>query len=31
LSVMGFTVDDGRITGIFNQLNPDKLLLSDLL
>ena len=31
LSVMGFTVDAGLITGIFNQLNPDKLRLGDLL
>ncbi|GAA2647620.1 RNA polymerase sigma factor SigJ [Paractinoplanes durhamensis] len=30
LSVLAVTVDDGRITGLFNQLNPDKLLLGDL-
>jgi RNA polymerase sigma-70 factor (ECF subfamily) len=31
LSVVGMSVADGLITGIFNQLNPDKILLSDLL
>ena len=31
LAVVGVTVADGRITGIFNQMNPDKILLSDLL
>jgi RNA polymerase sigma-70 factor (ECF subfamily) len=31
LSVLVPTVADGRITGLFNQLNPDKILLSDLL
>jgi RNA polymerase sigma-70 factor (ECF subfamily) len=30
-SVLAVAVADGRITGLFNQLNPDKLLLSDLL
>jgi RNA polymerase sigma-70 factor, ECF subfamily len=25
LVVMAFAVDGGRITGVFNQLNPDKL------
>jgi RNA polymerase sigma-70 factor, ECF subfamily len=29
LSVMAIAVADGRITGLFNQLNPDKLRLSD--
>ena len=31
LSVVGVAVSGGRITGIFNQMNPDKILLSDLL
>jgi RNA polymerase sigma-70 factor (ECF subfamily) len=31
LSVLVPAVADGRITGLFNQLNPDKILLSDLL
>jgi RNA polymerase sigma-70 factor (ECF subfamily) len=31
LSVLVPTVADGQITGLFNQLNPDKILLSDLL
>ncbi len=31
LSVLVPTVADGRITGLFNQLNPDKILLSDRL
>jgi RNA polymerase sigma-70 factor (ECF subfamily) len=31
LSALSIAVHDGRITGLFNQLNPDKLLLSDLL
>jgi RNA polymerase sigma-70 factor (ECF subfamily) len=31
LSVVGVAVADGRITGIFNQMNPDKILLGDLL
>ncbi|MEU4239238.1 RNA polymerase sigma factor SigJ [Actinoplanes sp. NPDC026619] len=30
LSVLAVAVDQGRITGIFNQLNPGKLLLGDL-
>jgi RNA polymerase sigma-70 factor, ECF subfamily len=30
LSVLAVTVDGGRITGLFNQLNPGKLLLGDL-
>ncbi|MBU2663153.1 RNA polymerase sigma factor SigJ [Actinoplanes bogorensis] len=28
---LGVTVSDGRITGLFQQLNPEKLLVSDLL
>jgi RNA polymerase sigma-70 factor, ECF subfamily len=28
---LGLTVADGRITGLFQQLNPQKLLVSDLL
>jgi RNA polymerase sigma-70 factor, ECF subfamily len=31
LSVVGVSVADGMLTGIFNQMNPDKILLSDLL
>jgi RNA polymerase sigma-70 factor (ECF subfamily) len=31
LSVIGVAVADGMVTGIFNQMNPDKILLSDLL
>jgi RNA polymerase sigma-70 factor, ECF subfamily len=31
LAALGFAVHEGRITGMFNQLNPDKLLLGDLL
>ncbi|GIE97922.1 RNA polymerase sigma factor SigJ [Paractinoplanes rishiriensis] len=31
LSVLAPAVADGRITGLFNQLNPNKLLLNDLL
>jgi RNA polymerase sigma-70 factor (ECF subfamily) len=31
LSVLALTVADGRITGMFNQMNPGKILLSDLL
>jgi RNA polymerase sigma-70 factor (ECF subfamily) len=31
VSVVGLAVSDGMITGIFNQMNPDKILLSDLL
>jgi RNA polymerase sigma-70 factor, ECF subfamily len=31
LAVVGVAVADGLITGIFNQMNPDKILLSDLL
>jgi RNA polymerase sigma-70 factor, ECF subfamily len=31
LSVVGVAVADGMITGVFNQMNPDKILLSDLL
>jgi RNA polymerase sigma-70 factor (ECF subfamily) len=31
VSVIGIAVADGVITGIFNQMNPDKILLSDLL
>jgi RNA polymerase sigma-70 factor (ECF subfamily) len=31
LSVVSVSVADGVITGIFNQMNPDKILLSDLL
>jgi RNA polymerase sigma-70 factor (ECF subfamily) len=31
LAVLAVAVADGRITGMFNQLNPDKILLSDLL
>ena len=31
LAVLAIAVDRGRITGLFNQINPDKLLLSDLL
>ncbi|GAA0544127.1 sigma-70 family RNA polymerase sigma factor [Paractinoplanes ferrugineus] len=30
LSVLAVTVDEGRITGLFNQLNPGKLSLGDL-
>jgi RNA polymerase sigma-70 factor (ECF subfamily) len=30
-SVLSVAIDDGRITGFFNQLNPDKLELRDLL
>ena len=30
-SVLAFAVDNGRITGFFNQLNPSKLELRDLL
>ncbi|WP_433298600.1 RNA polymerase sigma factor SigJ [Actinoplanes sp. CA-030573] len=30
-SVLSLAVADGRITGLFNQLNPEKLVLSDLL
>jgi RNA polymerase sigma-70 factor (ECF subfamily) len=30
LSVLAVTVADGQITGLFNQLNPNKLLLNDL-
>jgi RNA polymerase sigma-70 factor (ECF subfamily) len=31
LAVLGVAVAGGRITGIFNQMNPDKILLGDLL
>jgi RNA polymerase sigma-70 factor (ECF subfamily) len=31
LSVVALAVAEGRITGIFSQLNPDKLVLNDLL
>ena len=31
LSVLGVAVADGRITAIFNQMNPAKILMSDLL
>jgi RNA polymerase sigma-70 factor, ECF subfamily len=31
LSVVVLTVADGLVTGVFNQMNPDKILLSDLL
>jgi RNA polymerase sigma-70 factor, ECF subfamily len=31
LSVVGVSVAEGVLTGIFNQMNPDKILLSDLL
>jgi len=31
LSVVVAAVADGMVTGIFNQMNPDKILLSDLL
>jgi RNA polymerase sigma-70 factor (ECF subfamily) len=31
LAVLGVAIDGGRITGIFNQMNPDKILLGDLL
>jgi RNA polymerase sigma-70 factor (ECF subfamily) len=31
LSVVGASVADGKVTGIFSQMNPDKILLSDLL
>jgi RNA polymerase sigma-70 factor (ECF subfamily) len=31
LAVVGVAVSDGLITGIFSQMNPDKILLSDLL
>jgi RNA polymerase sigma-70 factor (ECF subfamily) len=31
LSVIGVAVADGMVTGIFNQMNPDKILLGDLL
>jgi RNA polymerase sigma-70 factor (ECF subfamily) len=31
LAVVSVAVADGRITGIFSQLNPDKILLGDLL
>ncbi len=31
LAAIGVSVADGRITGIFNQMNPDKILLGDLL
>ncbi|MGX6603729.1 hypothetical protein ACWKSP_16520 [Micromonosporaceae bacterium Da 78-11] len=31
LAALAPTVADGRITGLFNQLNPTKLLVSDLL
>jgi RNA polymerase sigma-70 factor, ECF subfamily len=31
LSAMAITVADGRITGLFNQMNPAKLVVSDLL
>ena len=31
LAVVGVAVADGLITGIFNQMNPDKILLGDLL
>jgi RNA polymerase sigma-70 factor (ECF subfamily) len=31
LAVVGVSVADGRITGIFNQMNPDKILLGDHL
>ncbi|MFC7528166.1 RNA polymerase sigma factor SigJ [Actinoplanes sp. GCM10030250] len=30
LAVLAVAVDDGRITGLFNQQNPEKLLLGDL-
>jgi RNA polymerase sigma-70 factor (ECF subfamily) len=30
LAVLTVAVDDGRITGLFNQQNPEKLLLGDL-
>ncbi|MEV4349247.1 RNA polymerase sigma factor SigJ [Actinoplanes sp. NPDC049596] len=30
-AALGLTVSDGRITGMFQQLNPTKLLVSDLL
>ncbi|GIF24186.1 RNA polymerase sigma-70 factor (ECF subfamily) [Actinoplanes tereljensis] len=30
LSVLAVAVDEGRITGLFNQLNPNKILLGDL-
>ena len=31
VSVVAVAIDGGRITGFFNQLNPEKLLLGDLL
>jgi RNA polymerase sigma-70 factor (ECF subfamily) len=31
VSVLGITVDDGRITGLFNQMNPAKQLVGDSL
>jgi RNA polymerase sigma-70 factor (ECF subfamily) len=31
LAAFAVTVDDGRITGVFNQMNPTKLLVSDAL
>jgi RNA polymerase sigma-70 factor (ECF subfamily) len=31
LSVVGITIADGLVTGIFSQMNPDKILLSDRL
>lgn len=31
LAAVGVAVADGLITGIFNQMNPDKILLGDLL
>jgi RNA polymerase sigma-70 factor, ECF subfamily len=31
LSVVTLAIEDGLVTGVFNQMNPDKILLSDLL
>jgi hypothetical protein len=31
LSVVGITIADGLVTGIFSQMNQDKILLSDRL